>query len=216
MSSEQADAGKSDRISLDLLDLAAVRRRARSVAIGGLMVAAAFGGIAGLIGGRVAGLVTAVVVGLPLELLAWSESRRRTWLRGTQVSARAFGTRTVDLHRLDQLDLLVSDLRGQRTVGLFVAGGGKAINLPLAIYAGTGGRELGVFPLRRLADSLAGSGDTRGLVFAELLVAQLRAEARGAAVGERPLYKLGSLAPGGRLAQKLRPDAVSRFVATLD
>ncbi len=73
-----------------------------------------------------------------------------------------------------------------------------------------------MFPLRRLADSLAGSGDTRGLVFAELLVAQLRAEARGAAVGERPLYKLGSLAPGGRLAQKLRPDAVSRFVATLD
>ena len=54
------------------------------------------------------------------------------------------------------------------------------------------------------------------LVFSELLVAQLRAEARGLPAADRPLYKLGSLAPTGRLAQKLNPDAISRFVATLD
>ncbi len=205
-----------ERIPLDLLDPATVRKRARTVAIGALMVAAAFGGLLGLLAGQTAGLVTAAVFGVPLLLLAWSEARRRVWLEGHVLSVRAFGTRAVDLHTADQVDLLVTDMRGSRTVGLFVRGGGKAINLALAIYAGTGGREQGVFGLRKLADVLAGRGDALGLVFSDLLVAQLRAEARGLAAADRPLYQLGSLAPAGRLAQKLNPDAISRFVSTLD
>jgi hypothetical protein len=207
---------EAERIPLDLLDPAAVRKRSRVVSIGALLVAAAFGGLVGLIGGRLPGVIAAVVVAVPLLLLAWSEARRRVWLQGHVVSVRAFGTRTVDLHTADTLDLLVTDVRGSRTVGLFVRGGRKAVNVALAIYAGTGGRELGIFPLRRLADVLAGRADARGLVFSELLVAQLRAEARGEAAADRPLYRLGSLAPGGRLAQKLHPDTVSRFVTSLD
>jgi hypothetical protein len=206
----------AERIPLDLLDPATVRKRSRMVAVGAVMVAGFFGGVLGLIAGRVPGLVAVVIVATPLLLLAWSEARRRVWLQGQVLSVRAFGTRSVDLRSADELDLLVTDVRGSRTVGLFVRGGGKAINLALAIYAGTGGRELGVFPLRRLADVLAGRGDPNGLVFSELLVAQLRAEARGMAAADRPLYQLASLAPSGRLAQKLTPDAVSRFVASLD
>ena len=206
----------AERIPLDLLDPATVRKRARMVAIGAVMVAGFFGGVLGLIAGRVPGLVAAAIVALPLLMLAWSEARRRVWLQGHVLSVRAFGTRSVDLREADELDLLVTDVRGSRTVGLFVRGGGKAINLALAIYAGTGGREQGVFPLRRLADVLAGRGDPNGLVFSQLLVAQLRAEAQGMAAADRPLYQLASLAPGGRLAQKLTPDAVSRFVASLD
>ena len=206
----------AERIPLDLLDPAAVRKRSRMVAIGAIMVAGFFGGLLGLIAGRAPGLIAAAIIALPLLLLAWSEARRRVWLQGHVLSVRAFGTRSVDLREADELDLLVTDVRGSRTIGLFVRGGGKAINLALAIYAGTGGRELGVFPLRRLADTLAGRGDAKGLVFCELLVAQLRAEARGEAAADRPLYKLGSLAPAGRLAQKLNPDAVSRFVASLE
>jgi len=206
----------AERIPLDLLDPATVRKRSRMVAIGAVMVAGFFGGVLGLVAGRVPGLIALVVVALPLLLLAWSEARRRVWLQGQVLSVRAFGTRSVDLRTADELDLLVTDVRGSRTVGLFVRGGGKAINLALAMYAGTGGREQGVFPLRRLADVLAGRGDPNGLVFSELLVAQLRAEARGLAAADRPLYQLASLAPGGRLAQKLTPDAVSRFVASLD
>ncbi|RKT53922.1 hypothetical protein C8E97_2509 [Saccharothrix australiensis] len=206
----------SERIPLDLMEPAAVRKRARTVGIGALIVAAAFGGLLGLLAGRTAGVVAAAVVGVPLLLLAWSEARRRVWLEGHVLSVRAFGTRSVDLRTADQLDLLVTDMRGSRTVGLFVRGGGKAINLALAVYAGVGGREQGVFGLRKLADVLAGRGDAPGLVFSELLVAQLRAEARGLAAADRPLYQLGSLAPSGRLAQKLNPDAISRFVSTLD
>ncbi|MEU5697101.1 hypothetical protein [Actinosynnema sp. NPDC020468] len=203
-------------IPLDLLDPATVRKRARTVAIGALIVAAAFGGLLGLLAGRAAGVATAAVLFLPLVLLAVSEARRRVWLAGHVLSVRAFGTRSVDLHTADTLDLLVTDVRGSRTVGLFVRGNRKAINLALAIYAGTGGREQGVFALRKLADVLAGRADAKGVVFSELLVAQLKAEARGLPAADRPLYQLGSLAPQGRLAQKLNPDAISRFVSTLD
>ncbi len=205
-----------EKLSFDLLDKVTVRKRARMVAIGGLMVALAFGAIVGFIGGRWAGLIAFVIVSLPVVLLAMSEARRTVWLEGTSIFVRAFGTRTVDLTTADALDLLVTDLRGARTVGLFVRGKSKAINIALSIYSGTGGRELGIYQLRRLADVLAGRGDTPGLVFSELLVAQLRAEARGVAPADRPLYRLGSLAPAGRMAQKLHPDAVSKFVTSLD
>jgi hypothetical protein len=214
VSPEEKSTG--DKLSLDLLDKTTVRKRARMVAIGGLMVALAFGAIVGLIGGRWPGVIAALIVALPVVLLALSEARRTVWLEGTRVNVRAFGTRTVELATADALDLLVTDLRGARTVGLFVRGNKKAINIALSMYAGTGGRELGIYQLRRLADALAARGDTPGLVFSELLVAQLRAEARGLAAAERPLYRLGSLAPAGRMAQKLHPDAVSKFVTSLD
>ena len=53
-------------------------------------------------------------------------------------------------------------------------------------------------------------------IYSELLVAQLRSEAKGEPAAERPLYRLAALAPSGRLAQRLRTDAVTRFVASLD
>lgn len=207
-----------DRLSLDLLPQSVVRRRARLVAIFAVLVAGGFGGLVGFFGGRVAGLVAALVVAVPVLLLALSESRRRVWLHGSLIEVRALGSRRVDLRAADKLDLLVTDTRGVRTVGLLVTGppNGKTINLALATYAGAGGRELGVLPLRRLADLLAGIGDARGLVFSELLVAQLRAEAKGEGADDRPLHRLASMAPQGRLAQKLNADAVSRFVALLD
>jgi hypothetical protein len=215
--SASREGAEAERVPLDLLDPAAVRRRARLVTVGGLIVAVAFGGVIGLVGGRLAGVLAAVVVAVPLLLLAWGEARRRSWLAGAVVSVRAFGTRSVDLHRAERLDLLVTDMRGHRTVGLLAGGPrGKTVNVALATYTAAGGRALDILALRRLADALAGAGDARSLVFSELLVAELRAEARGEALGDRPLYRLASLAPTGRLAQRLHPDAVSRFVATLD
>ncbi|WP_434441333.1 hypothetical protein [Lentzea sp. E54] len=205
-----------DKLVLDLLDKVTVRKRARMVAIGGIMVALAFGAIVGLIGGRWPGVIAGLIVSVPVILLALSEARRTVWLAGTTVYVRAFGTRQVDLATANGLDLLVTDLRGARTVGLLVRGGKKAINIALSMYSGVGGRELGVYQLRRLADALAARGDTPGLVFSELLVAQLRAEARGLAAPDRPLFRLGSLAPAGRMAQKLHPEAVSKFVTSLD
>lgn len=214
---EPADA-PVETVELDLLDRATVRKRARNVVIAALVVAAAFGGVVGLVAGPVGFAVGAAVVAVPLLLLALGESRKTTWLRGGEVSVRALGTRTVDLRTADRLDLVITDVRGMRTVSLLVGGPpkGKAVSVALAMYAGTGGRELGVLALRRIADALASIGDTHALVLSELVVAQLKSEARGDGAAARPLYRLASLAPQGRMAQKLNPQAVAGFVTTLD
>ncbi|CAM01343.1 hypothetical protein A8924_2436 [Saccharopolyspora erythraea NRRL 2338] len=205
-------------VPLDLLDRATIRKRSRNVAIAALIVAAAMGGIVGLVGGPLGFGITAGVVALPLLALAYFESRKTCWMQGTMVSVRAAGTRRVELKQATRLDLFVTDMRGARTVNLLVGGPpkNKAISISLAMYAGTGGRELGVYPLRRLADALASTGDTRALVLSELVVAQLKSEARGDGAPDRPLYRLASLAPQGRMAQRLHPDAVARFVTALD
>ncbi|GAA2802442.1 hypothetical protein [Saccharopolyspora taberi] len=207
----------AEPVPLDLLDRATLRKRSRNVAFAALVVAAALGGVVGLIAGPQGFAITAAIVAVPLLLLAWSESRKTCWLTGTRVSVRAIGTRAVELKEATRLDVIVTDTRGMRTVSLLVAGPpkGKAISIALAMYAGTGGRELGVYPLRRLADALAGTGYAHALVLSELVVAQLRSEARGDAAADRPLYRLASLAPQGRLAQRLHPDAVAKFVTAL-
>lgn len=214
-----AQGGSADRrISLDLLPSAVLRRRAVVVSCVAVVLGAALGGVVGLIAGRLAGLVSAVVVGLPLVVLAVSESRRRSWLRDGVVSVRAFGTRSVDLRRATKIELLITEVRGSRAVGVLVTGPpkGKTINVAVATYAGSAGRELDILALRRLADALAGGFEADGLVFAELLVAQLRAEAKGEAAADRPLFRIAAMAPGGRLAHRVKPDAVSRFVSMLD
>lgn len=207
-----------ERISLDLLPGTVLRRRAVAVSAVAVVVGAAIGGVVGLAAGRVPGVVAAGVVGVPLLALAVSESRRSSWLCDGVVTVRAFGTRSVDLRQATRIELLITDVRGSRAVGVLVTGPpkGKTINIAVATYAGLGGRELDILALRRLADALAEGFEADGLVFSELLVAQLRAEARGEAATDRPLFRIAALAPGGRLAHRVKPDAVSRFVSMLD
>jgi hypothetical protein len=202
-----------ERIPLSITDTS---RRRGCVSVGvALVFGAALGGVVGLIGGRSAGLITAAVIAGLLGLLAWTTGRRQIWLEGSRVVAKTVGSKVVDLRHVDKLDLLVTDVRGVRTIGLLVGAKAKSINIPLAAYSGTGGRELGILPLRKLADALMGSDNTGGLVFSQLLVAQLRAEAKGEAAPDRPLFQLASVAPQGKLAQRLRIEAVTRFVANL-
>ncbi|GAA3041916.1 hypothetical protein [Actinokineospora globicatena] len=206
---------ETDPIPLNLTQ--SDRRRGVVSLVVALVIGAALGGVVGLIAGQTAGLITAGVVAGLLLLLAWASARRTLWLRdGTTVVARTIGSKSVDLRAAERLELMVTDVRGIRTVGLLVARKGTSINLALAMYSGTGGRELGILVLRKLADALARSENPAGLVFSQLLVAQLRAEAKGEAPPDRPLYRLGSLAPTGRLAQRLKPEAITRFVASLD
>ncbi len=62
--------------------------------------------------------------------------------------------------------------------------------VPLAMYTDAGsGRELHILGLRRLADALSRSELAAGLAVADLLVHQLRAEARDAPLPDRPLYR---------------------------
>ncbi|MGW5054621.1 hypothetical protein [Actinokineospora sp. NPDC004072] len=190
------------------------------VALLGVGVGAIVGLVVGLLGGSAAGLTTGLVTAGVLVaiflLVSWAAGRRRLSLEGTTVVARTIGSKSVDLRHADRIELLVSDVRGMRTISALVGQGRRTINISLAVYAGTGGRELGILPLRRLADALAASEHSAGLVFSQLLVAQLRAEAQGAPAPDRPLYQLASAAPAGKLAQRLSTEAITRFVAALD
>jgi hypothetical protein len=194
------------------------RRRGCSGLIGVAIFAAASGGIAGLVGGRPAGLVTAVAVGLPLLYIVLVTGRRRLWLEGTTVIARSWRTRRVDLVRAERIDLLVTDVRGTRTVALLINAGkrGQTVKIDLAVFSGTGARELAVLQFRRLANAVMNNVEANGIVFGELLVAELKSEARGDVLADRPLYRLASAAPSGKLAQRFTMDTVSRFVATLE
>ena len=208
--------GISGPVPLDLTELSSARRRG-CVSFGvALVFGAAIGGIVALFAGQTPALVTAAIVVVLLTFLAWVSGRRKLSLDGDKVVSKALGRKSVDLVHVDKIELMVTDIRGTRTVGLLLTGGRKSINLALAVYSGAGGRELGILVLRKLADVLARSENTSGLVFSQLLVAQLRAEAKGDVAADRPLYRLATLAPSGRLAQRIKPEAVTRFVASLD
>jgi hypothetical protein len=194
------------------------RRRALSGLAGVVIIGAASGGIAGLVGGQVAGLVTGVVFALPLLYVLAANLRRRVWLEGNTLLVRTWGMRRVDLATAERLDLVIGDVRGTRTVSLLVNAGNRrrVAKVDLAVFSGAGGHELGVLQLRRLANALMNNIEANGLVFGELLVAELKSEARGDGVADRPLYRLASAAPSGKFVQRFTMEAVSRFVATLD
>lgn len=194
------------------------RRRGWSGLIGVVIIAAAFGGIAGLIGGQYAGLAAGLVIALPLLYVMAVNLRRRVWLEGTTLVVRTWGVRRVELVAASRLDLVIGDIRGTRTVSLLVNAGDrrKVAKVDLAVFSGAGGRELGALQLRRLANALMNNTEANGLVFAELLVAELKSEARGDSAADRPLYRLASAAPAGKYIQRFPMDAVSRFVATLE
>lgn len=211
-----------EQVALDLLDRGEVRRRARWVALVAVVVALVLGGVAALFSVPL-GVAVLLVVASPVLLTAFGEARRSTALRGTRVVARGFRTREVDLTSASSFDVLVTTMRGVRTVSLLVqpGGGGRAVSVALAMYRrmgqeGTGGRELGIVELRRLADALASTEDSQALVLSELVVAQLKAEARGEGAQGRPLHRVADLARRGQVAEKLESDAVTAFVAELE
>lgn len=210
-------AAGDEQISLALAPRTSLRRRAASVAVAGVILGAAAGGLVGFFAGRLVGLIVAALIALPILLLAVVEGRRTAWLSGGVVAMRTLRTRRVDVRRATRIDLLITKVRGRVTVSMVVAGppSGRRLTLALATYEGAGGVELGILALRRLADALAGAEDTRALVFSQLLVSALRAEARGEAAQERPLHRLAALAPDGKWGQRVTQESLSAFVASL-
>lgn len=215
--SDMSEESPPERVPLDWQSAEIRRRRAVSSLIVVALIAAAIGGIVGLIGNRTAGLVAALIVAAPMVYIVVWANRRRTWLDGHEIVVRTWGERRIDLVTAKRIDLLITEVRFTRTIGLLVSPhDGGSVKINLAEYAGTEKRELDVLKLRKLADAVADNIDANGMVFSELLVAQLRAEARGDHAEARPLYRLAAAAPKGKLAQRYTMEAVSRFVASLD
>jgi hypothetical protein len=223
---EEFRAGKpvrpgSERLALYPEDPALRRRIARTGLLGTAIVAVVVGAIAVLIGGWLIGLLIAALVAFSLLYMVLVNVRKRLWIENGAVIVRKWRSRRVDLSRAKALTLVVTDIRGTRSVGLVAtpARRGRTVTIDLACYSGVDGLvaawELELLPMRRLADALMNNVEANGIVFAELLIAQLRSEAQGAETSEKPLFRLAFTAPRGRLTRPLSLDSVSRFVADL-
>ncbi|MGY0500143.1 hypothetical protein ACWZHB_16780 [Nocardia sp. FBN12] len=152
-------------------------------------------------------ILIGLVVAIPTIGYVFAFRRRRMWLSGTVIRAhRLFGERTVDLADATGVQLLVYPGRLSRIVLRATVGPDTQL-VPLAMYTDMGsGRELHLLGLRKLADALAASQLVAAIAISEVLVQQLRAEARDAGLDERPLY---------RAVQSVRSkDSVSPVVLT--
>lgn len=200
--------GSPAAVSLDLIPARLLRPRVRKVALATF----AIGFLVGILVYLIAPLWVAVLVGVlvagPPTIGAFVATHRHLRIEGTVVTVSGmFRSRSVDLRQLAGVELLVRVGRVSQAILRVNDGHHGLVTVPLALYAGEGGRELDVLALRTLANALAASELAPAAAISSVLVEQLRAEARGAGLGERPLYRAISLArDAGRVPQTTLTD----------
>jgi len=186
--------GDAGSVELDLVPAHLIAPRLRRLALLAIVVGVVIGALVGLFVSPTAGVVVGVLIGVPTALSALLVTRRRMWMSGTVIHARSgFRTVSVDVARAVSAELLVRSGRVSQ-VALKVGDGNRLVTVPLALYTDDGGRELEVLPLRSLADGLVSGDLAPAVAMSAVLIGQLRAEARGAGLEERPLYRAVRLA----------------------
>ena len=195
-------------VPLDLIPARLLRPRARRIALLALAVGVVLGVLVWIVAPGWVALLVGAVLAVPPALGAFLATRRHLLLRGTVITLSwAFRSRSVDLARLAGVELLVRVGGVSQAVLRVNDGEHNLVSVPLALYANGGGRELEVLALRKLANALATSEIAPAAAVSSVLVEQLRAEARDAALGERPLYRAIELARGaGRVPQTTLTD----------
>lgn len=180
-------------LSLDLLPRAVVARRARAVGVAaallGVLLAVALLTLVPV----VVAVGVAVLLAGPVVLWCTATARREVRLQGRVLVVRGLRTRRLDLADVDRVSLVVVP-RGFRTVSVVLGPGRGLVTVPVALVLEQGARELDALALRRLADALLTGGSVPGVAVAQVLVAALRAQARDAGPGERPLHRAVALA----------------------
>lgn len=200
--------GSPVAVPLDLIPARLLRPRVWKVT----SVAVAVGLVAGVLVWIVAPGWVAVLVGalvaVPPTVGAFAATRRHLRIEGTVITvAGMLGSRSVDLRHLAGVELLVRVARVSQVVLRVNDGNHRLVSVPLALYANGGGRELDILALRTLANGFAASDLAPAAAMSSVLVEQLRAEARGAGLDERPLYRAIALArDAGRVPQTTLTD----------
>ncbi|MFD1813957.1 hypothetical protein [Rhodococcus gannanensis] len=199
--------GDAGAVELDLIPARLIAPRLRRLAFGAVGLGLVIGLVVGLFTGPGIGSLVAVVIALPTALSAFLASRRRMWMSGTVVHAHSgLRTKSVDLADAVSAELLVRSGRVSQ-VALKVGDGNRQVTVPLALYTDDGGRELEVLPLRALADGLVSGELAPAVAMSSALIGQLRCEARGAGLEERPLYRAVRLArESNRIPQTVLTD----------
>ncbi|WP_433613391.1 hypothetical protein [Prescottella agglutinans] len=181
--------------------------RMRRVAIVSILIGVVAGGIVAIFAAPLIALAVGAVIGLPTAVSALLATRRRIWLEGTTLhSSNGLRRRRVEVAQAATVEFVVRSARISQ-VAIRVGDTRTAQTVPLALYAAGGGRELDVLGLRKLADALSASELAPAVAAASVLIEQLRAEARGAGLEERPLYRAVELIrDAGRVPQTTLTD----------
>ncbi|WP_068163511.1 hypothetical protein [Rhodococcus phenolicus] len=203
-----ADGPAPDPVSLDLLPPHLLLPRARRVALASVLVGIVLGVVAWLFVPMSIAVALGLIFGLPPAVGAFVVTRRHLRLGGTVLTASGvLRSRSVELRHLAGVELLVRVGRVSQVILRVNDGEHRLVSVPLALYADGGGRELDVLALRRLADALATAELAPAAAVSSVLLEQLRAEARSAALEERPLYRAIDLARrAGRVPQTTLTD----------
>ncbi|MGA9874126.1 MAG: hypothetical protein WBQ44_23700 [Rhodococcus sp. (in: high G+C Gram-positive bacteria)] len=183
------DGRAGDSVALDLVPAELVAPRLRKLALGAIVVGCVMALIAGIFLPLVVAVALGLVVAVPTAAAAWLGSRRRIWIADNVIHARG-GIRTTKLSvpALVTAEVQVRTARIDQ-VSLRLYDGTARVTIALALYTQGGGRELPILSLRKLADALWTSELVPAAAIASVLVDQLKAEARDAGLGERPLYR---------------------------
>ncbi|QCQ93798.1 hypothetical protein [Rhodococcus sp. SGAir0479] len=187
--------------------------RMRRVAVVSILIGVVAGVVVALFASPLVALAVGAVVGLPTAVSALLATRRRIWLDGNVLHAsNGVRHRRVEVAQAVTVEFFVRYARISQ-VAVRIGDGRASQTVPLALYAADGGRELDVLALRKLADALSSSELAPAAAAASVLIGQLRAEARGAGLEERPLYRaVGLIRDAGRVPQTTLTD---QEVATL-
>ncbi len=201
------DGAGRDEFALDLIPAELLAPRMRRVALVSVLIGVVAAGVVALFASLPVAVAVGVVVGAPTAVSALLATRRRIWLDGTVLHAsNGLRRRRLDVAQAVTVEFTVRSARVNQVV-LRVGDGRVVQSVPLALYTADGGRELEVLGLRKLADALSSSELVPAVAAASVLIGQLRAEARGAGLEERPLYRAVVLVrDAGRVPQTTLTD----------
>ncbi|WP_278312985.1 hypothetical protein [Lolliginicoccus levis] len=202
-SSNSGNPRAAEPVALDLVRREIVVPKLRRIALISIAVGILITMLVSLFAPFWVAILIGAVTGGPPALGSYLAARRAYWLAGRTVHARTLATRTVEIGGLTRAELVVQPGRF-RQVHLALADRDNSVAIPLALYGADRGAELDIMAIRRLADVLAMSELISAEIVSRVLVEHLRAEARGAGLTTRPLFRAVTraeeTAPSSRVA----------------
>lgn len=195
MNDSAAEPEPNARVGLELVAPEMYAPTLRRLALAAIGVGLGAALLAAIVVSWPVAVVIGFVIGAPTVGYVLALRRRRIWMAGNTIHARTvFRERRTSVTEATGVEVLVYPSRLSRIVLRITAGADRQI-IPLAMYTdGGSGRELHLLGLRTLADALVTSQLLAAVAVSNMLVGQLRAEARDAGLEERPLYRAALLA----------------------
>ncbi|KJF22503.1 MULTISPECIES: hypothetical protein [Rhodococcus] len=176
-------------VSLDLVPIALIAPRLKRIAVAVIVLGVVVGLVVSVFASTTVALLVGFIIAVPTSLAILMTLRRHITLYGKKIRAQAgFRTGEVDAAEVVTAELMVRTGRISE-VSMKLTDARSSVRIPLALYTAGGGRELEILALRKLADALASSELVPAAALSSVLIEQLRAEARGAGLAERPLYR---------------------------